>query len=243
MSWRFSSSIALIVDVRDTWDSQRQLSGRRSPGRYDPIVNRRPSRLLGLLGLGALLAQAGHLLIYQLQFGTAAQAVQSQGAHSYFPAFAKTSLGFVAAAVLGSLLLIGVARLFPGRLVVVTSRGPSYLTLLSALFTIQLVSFIVQETIESAASGMAAPSALSLILLGTAGQLPVAVFAALALKWLAVRVDAALLTLRAGLAVTPAARETFSVRPTRPGLVPVPALAQTCPTAYIKRGPPAILSA
>ncbi len=62
---------------------------------------KRPAvRLLGLLGFGALLAQAGHLIAYQLEFGAAAQAVQSQGAHAYFPGLAKTSLGLVATATL-----------------------------------------------------------------------------------------------------------------------------------------------
>jgi hypothetical protein len=206
-------------------------------------VNRPSLRLLGLLAFGALLAQAGHLLAYQLEFGAAAQTVQSQGAHGYFPAFAKTGLGFVAAAALGSLLLIGIARLLPGRPVVVISRGPSYIKLLSALFTIQLIAFIAQETTEALVAGTAVPSGLSLILLGTAGQLPVAVLAALALKRLAVHVGAALLTLRAELVVKLAAGVPVSVLLPLPALVPVPALAETCPTAYIKRGPPAILRA
>jgi hypothetical protein len=206
-------------------------------------VNRPPVRLLGLLAFAALLAQAGHLIAYQLEFGAAAQTVQSQGAHSYFPGFAKTGLAFIAAALLGSLLIIGIAKLLPGRAVVVTSRGPSYMRLLSALFTIQLVCFIAQETIESLAAGAAVPSGLSLILLGSAGQLPVAVIAALALKWLAVRVDAAVLTLRAELAVKLAVGEPVSVLIPLPSLIPVPALHQTCPTAYIKRGPPALLRA
>ncbi len=206
-------------------------------------MNRPPIRLLGLLAFGALLAQAGHLIAYQLEFGAAAQAVQSQGAHAYFPGFAKTSLGIVAALVLGGVLLIGMARLLPGRLVVMTSRGPSYLSLLSILFTIQLASFIAQETIESLAAGEAVPSTLSLIFLGSASQLPVAILAALALKWLAIRVRAALLTLRAELVVR------LSVNPPILQLIPLPerapvaALAGSCPTVYIKRGPPAILRA
>ncbi len=205
---------------------------------------KRPAvRLLGLFGFGALIAQAGHLLIYQLEFGAAAQAVQSQGAHGYFPIFAKTGLGVVAAAVLGSLLVIGIARLFPGRSVVVTSRGPTYISLLAALFTVQLVCFIAQETIESLAAGEAVPSALNLILLGSAGQLPVAIFAALAVKWLAVRVDAALVTLRAELAVRVATGEPISLLMPLPAPVHAPVLAASCPVAYIKRGPPAILRA
>lgn len=200
-------------------------------------------RLLGLLAFGALLAQAGHLIAYQLEFGAAAQAVQSQGAHAYFPGFAKTSLGIVAVLVLGSLLLVGFARLLPGHPVVVTSRGPSYTSLLAILFTIQLGCFIAQEMIESLAAGEAVPSALNLLFLGSLGQLPVAVFAALALKWLAIRVDAALLGLRTELAVELSPIAPSALLLPLPELAPVSALAGSCPIVFIKRGPPAILRA
>jgi hypothetical protein len=206
-------------------------------------VNRPPVRLLGLLAFGALLAQAGHLIAYQIEFGATAQAVQSQGAHSYFPGFAKTSLGIVAVLVLGSLLLIGAARLLPGRPLVVISRGPSYISLLAILFTVQLACFIAQETTESLAAGEAVPSALNLIFLGSAGQLPVAILAALALKWLAIRVEAAVLTLRAEPAVRLSVGAAILQLIPLPELAPVSALAGSCPTVYIKRGPPAILRA
>ena len=211
--------------------------------RYDPLVKRPALRLLGLLGFGALLAQAGHLIVYQLEFGAAAQAVQSQGAHAYFPVVAKSSLGIVAMAVLASVLLIGITRRMPGRATVVINRGPSYINLLSVMFTIQLVCFIGQEMIESLAAGAGAPPGLNLIFLGSVGQLPVAILGALAMKWLAVRVEAAVLTLRAELAVGIASVAPVSLLIPLPELIPVPALAETCPIAYIKRGPPAILRA
>jgi hypothetical protein len=206
-------------------------------------VKRPLGRVLGVTAFGALLAQAGHLIAYQLEFGGAAQTVQSQGAHAYFPGLAKSSLGVVAVALLASLLLVGVARLLPGRPAVITSAGPSYVSLLSILFTTQLVCFMAQETIESLSAGDAVPSLLNLIFLGSAGQLPVAAVAALALKWLAVRVEVALLTLGAELAVRVASVAPVSLLVPRPELVLVPALAECCPTAYIKRGPPAILRA
>jgi hypothetical protein len=102
---------------------------------------------------------------------------------------------------------------------------------------------MVQETIESAITGSPIPSALNLILLGSIGQLPVALLAALALKWLSVRVDAALVVVRTELAVRLALTIPITLLLPVPALVPVPALAETCPTAYIKRGPPAILRA
>ncbi len=200
-------------------------------------------RLIGVLGFGALLAQAGHLLVYQIEFGGAAQAVQSQGAHAYFPALAKSGLGLVAVALIAALLLIGIARLLPGRPVVMTGRGPGYVSLLSILFTVQVVSFMAQETIESAAAHQPVPSVLSLILLGCAGQFPVAALAALAIKWLSVRVDAALLSLGAELAVRFAQAAPVALVIPLPELVAVPVLTEACPSVYIKRGPPAILRA
>jgi hypothetical protein len=194
-----------------------------------------------LVGFGVLLSQLGHLLVYQLEFGSAAQVVQSTGAHAYFPTFAKTSLGIAAAAVLGTLLVIGAARLATGGRMRPIAGGPSYVSLLGALFTIQLASFAVQETVEAMAAGTAIASAPHLLLMGSVGQLPVAIVAALALKWLLVRFEAAVLTIRTGLAST-------RVTVTTPRIVLLPraprvelALAAACPAAYIKRGPPPAL--
>lgn len=198
-------------------------------------------RLLGLLGLGALLSQAGHLLAYQIQFGAAAQAVQSQGAHAYFPVVAKTGLGLGAIAVLGVLLVVGVARLFPGRPAVLTNSGPSYVAVLSTLFTVQLACFVVQEMIEAMVASTGHPSALMLVMMGSISQLPVAALAALAIKWLAVRFEAALITLGDVSSVALGTEAQLPILVPPPTLVLVPALAETCPAAYIKRGPPGFL--
>ncbi|MFI5284240.1 MAG: hypothetical protein ACHQ0J_14075 [Candidatus Dormibacterales bacterium] len=191
-----------------------------------------------LVGFGVLLSQLGHLLVYQLQFGSGAQAVQSSGAHAYFPAFAKTSAGLAAAGVLVSLLIIGAARLATGRPVRALRGGPTYMRLLGALFTIQLVAFAIQETAESIAAGAAIPTAPHLLLLGTVGQLPVAALAALALKWVLVRIESAVLDLRTAVAST---RFVIATLPSEllPRVVSLePALVEACPAAYIKRGPP-----
>jgi hypothetical protein len=152
-----------------------------------------------LVGLAVLLSQLGHLLVYELQFGSAAQAVQSTGAHAYFPTLAKTSLGLAAAAVLASLLVIGAARLVTGGRMRAVGGGPSYVSLLGALFTIQIVAFGLQETAESMAAGIAIATAPHLLLIGSLGQLPVALIAALALKWLLVRFESAVIDLRIAL--------------------------------------------
>jgi hypothetical protein len=149
--------------------------------------------------LGAVAAQAGHLLIYQLLFGAAAQQVQSSGAHVYFPALVKTALGATAAITLGALFLVGLARILGGRI----QRGdaPSFLRLLAALFTIQLAIFVAQESAEAALGGVPGTSVDGLLLLGTLGQLPVAALAAFALRFLLVEVVPALGELRLYLAV------------------------------------------
>jgi hypothetical protein len=190
-----------------------------------------------LVGFGALLAQLGHLLVYQLQFGSAALAVQSTRVHAYFPALVKTSLGLVAAAVLVSLLVIGAARLAAGGRIRAVGSGPSYVSLLGALFTIQLIVFGVQETVESLAAGTPVITAPHLLLMGSVGQLPVAAIAALALKWLLVRFESAITALRVAfsslrLPITPTAMAISAGN--QLDIVVRPVLG----SALAKRGPP-----
>jgi hypothetical protein len=149
-----------------------------------------------LVGFGVLLSQLGHLLVYQLQFGSTARSIQSTGAHAYFPTLVRTSLGLAAAAVLACLLVIGAARLAHGGRVRAVAGAPSYVSLLGALFTIQLVVFGLQETVESMAAGTVVATAPHLLLMGSVGQLPVAALAAVALKWLLVRFESAVTELR-----------------------------------------------
>ena len=166
-------------------------------------MNRSLKTGAALVGFGAALSQLGHLLVYQLQFGTTAQLVQSTGAHAYFPTLVKTSLGLGAAVVLASVLLICFARFVTrvgGRGI---ARGPSYVRLLGALFTIQLMFFALQETVESMAAGTTVASAPHLLLMGSIGQLPVAILGALALKWLLVRFESAVAEIRVALASIP----------------------------------------
>ena len=157
------------------------------------MIRRRAA--LAAIGLGVVGSQAGHLLAYQVRFGAAAQHVQSTGAHSYFPLVARTSLGLAAAALLAGVFLVALARVLTGRRVR-TDPQPSYVGLLAAMFTIQLVLFSVQEVVEAMVAGSSAGSAPQLLLWGTLGQLPVAAIAALALRWLAARVEAAVAGVR-----------------------------------------------
>jgi hypothetical protein len=190
-----------------------------------------------ILLVGMVAAQAGHLLAYQLLFGSAAQQAQSSGAHAYFPTLVKTALGAVAAAGLAGLFVVGLARVLRGR--IQQGSSPSYLRLLAALFTIQLGVFAGQETVEAAVGGGPAYSVDVLLLTGTLGQLPVAAFAAFALRFLLVQ-------------VVPALAEVGSfLQPLRQALGPVAAVApipipidqdllrsRIAASSLRKRGPP-----
>src|SRR5438445_4764816 len=129
--------------------------------------------VLMAVGLGLLGSQAGHLLAYRVRFGTTAMEIQSTGAHSYFPTLARTTFGAAAAVLLAALLLVALARVLTGREVGGGSR-PSYVSLLAALFTIQLAVFAAQEIGEAVVAGAPVASAPLLLLWGTIGQLPVA---------------------------------------------------------------------
>lgn len=153
-------------------------------------------RALILFGLALAGAQAGHLLAYQVRFGAAAQRLQSSGSHAYFPAEVKTALGLAALALLASLLLVAVARAL-ARGPRMRTAGPSYMNLVAALFTLQLLLFAGQEVVESIVAGVPSDSAASLMLWGTVGQLPAAALLAMALRWLWTRVEEAVGRLRA----------------------------------------------
>jgi hypothetical protein len=166
------------------------------------MIGRRQA--LTVAAVGILGSQAGHLLAFQLLFGSAAQHLQSSGAHAYFPLLAKTALGVVAAAVLAGLFVIGLARVVSGRSRVAAGSQSSYVELVALLFTVQLACFIVQEVTEAAIAGTGAASAPYLLLWGTLGQLPVAAVAAIGLRWLWMRFESAVQELRAVLAMVSA---------------------------------------
>lgn len=201
-------------------------------------MNRPLTRLLAVLGFGVVASQAGHLVVYQVEFGPSALAVQSEGAHAYFPLLAKVGFGLAASGLLAALLLIGVTRLMSATPATRVLASPDYFKLLSLLFTFQIACFVVQETFESIAAGEAAPSAIDLILTGAVGQLPVAALTALALKWLATRFETALLSFGSTVSAISALLVAPEVLQPRWLVVAQPALVETCPSVYTKRGPP-----
>lgn len=188
-------------------------------------------RVAAVLGLAIAGSQAGHLLAYELRFGAAAQQLQSSGAHAYFPAAAKTFLGAAALALLAALFVVGFARLATGR-TIDRHSAPSLLRLLAALYTLQLTFFLVQESVEGSPVG-------DLLLWGLLAQLPVALLAAVALRWL-------LATLGPALAAIvqrcePALRLETAPVVVWPTAVPVAVVVVDSPLAgpITRRGPPA----
>lgn len=187
------------------------------------------------LALGVMASQAGHLVAYQLRFGAAASQIQSSGAHAYFPGLVKTGIGLAAAFLLLALLAIGMARVIASR-PLEGARAPDLLRLVAMLFCLQLACFIVQETVEVAA-GAPSTTAPALLLWGTAGQLPVALVAALALRWLAVRLGPAVEQLLAP--ASPALRLTpVFVSVAVSSVATVPIAAQHLTADFNRRGPP-----
>jgi hypothetical protein len=105
------------------------------------------------------------------------------------------------------------------------------------MYTVQLACFGVQETVEALAGGGHPMSAPLLLLWGTAGQLPVALAATLALRWLLGRVSPALAALR--LPATPA-YERAGLTLVLPALAFAtrPVLARVVIAIHPRRGPP-----
>jgi len=197
---------------------------------------------LAALALGLLGSQAGHLLAYQLRFGGAAHQIQSTGAHAYFPLVAKTALGAVAAGLIAGLLLVGLARLLSGRRVRSDSE-PSFISLLAILFSLQLATFAAQEIVEGLVGGTSLMSAPDLLLWGTLGQLPVALIAASALRWLSARVESAVGLIRD--VVRAALRKARATSPAATPAHAAPDLAllisRVAGSSLAKRGPPSSL--
>ncbi len=206
------------------------------------IVAVRGSRVaLTVLGAGVVGSQAGHLLAYQLRFGSAAQHLQSSGAHAYFPFVARTALGAVAVTLLMAIFIIGLARLLAAGSRTRSRTGPKYIELLAALFTLQLACFVTQEVGEALVAGTTVDSAAHLLLWGTLGQLPVAVLASIALGWLWTRFASAVHDLRSVLTTAPfqhaPTQLAYAVWPVSIGSL----LAQVAGGSLGKRGPPSSL--
>lgn len=140
---------------------------------------------LGLLALGALFAEPGHVVAYWLH--RPAEALPGDPAHAYFLPTLEGVLAVIAAGLLAALMLLALARLLAGRRARRPAGGGASLAVLfTCLLAVQMAVFLVQEGLEA----HAAPG-LATVALGLLGQQPVALAVALALRWLSARVPAA----------------------------------------------------
>jgi hypothetical protein len=133
--------------------------------------------------------------------------------------------------------VVGLARVLRGR--VQQGSSPSYLRLLAVLFTIQLAVFAGQESIETAVGGGPAYSVDVLLLTGTLGQLPVAAFAAFALRFVLAQVVPALA--EAGWFLEPLRQPFSPVAALAPIPIPIDEnllRSRVATSSVRKRGPP-----
>lgn len=199
------------------------------------------SRLRGLPVVLAILAgsQLGHAIVYYARFGTSAASVQATGVHSYLPALTAGLSAVTGAVIMATLLVVAAARsLAPGPSVRRFRATLRFFDLLPALFAVQLLVFMGQESIESLVAGGHLPSLLELLFWGAFGQLPAAAVAAVALSWLLARLESAWAVLVEGVArLLGAPAPLPPARPARPER-PVLRLASVFPAAFLKRGPP-----
>jgi hypothetical protein len=159
----------------------------------------------GVLLVAALsvpLAQVGHVLAYGLRIPTG-------GAHAYFPFLFQTTGAFMGTGLLAALAVLVLARLLSGE---VARRKPwSFALLACGLLSGQLAVFMLQETLESHATISTGGLAIGLL-----AQQPVALAAALALRWLSARVGPA-------LEAVAGARRPMALSAPMPLLTPAPA--------------------
>jgi hypothetical protein len=124
------------------------------------------------------LAQLGHLVAFGFR-------VSSTGAHWYFPSAVSVAGALIGAGLVAALALLVLASLVSGA---VPRRRPwSFALLFSGLLAAQVTFFLVQEGLEAHTIPGTATLAIGLL-----SQQPVALVAALALRWLSARLGPAL---------------------------------------------------
>jgi hypothetical protein len=190
------------------------------------------------------LSEVGHTLTFVARYGAPGLELQTVGVHGYFPTALRLSVAGVGVALLAAVCLLGLGRLLLGRgLGLTPTGGQPFLSLLLVAAVVQIDVYVVQETVETLLSGEPYTFATlgSILAWGLAGQVPVAAAGALGLRWLSVRLEAALDGIRGAF--------QLSIRLLRPVLPPpvrsrpprrsrARLLGQQAAAAFAKRGPP-----
>lgn len=144
----------------------------------------RVRRLLVVAVVALPLSQLGHALAAYIRYG----ALLAPGrAHAYFAADLEASAALLGGALLAALAIVGGARRLSGA--PLRGRGWPLGWLFLGLAGLQLELYLAQELLEGATT-------IDVALRGLAGQLPVAAVAAVALRWLSVRLGPAVRRLR-----------------------------------------------
>jgi hypothetical protein len=142
----------------------------------------RPLLVVALVALP--LSQLGHALAAYLRYGAP---LAPGRAHAYFSADLEVSAVVLGGALLAALAIVGGARRLSGA--PLRGRGWPLGWLFLGLGAFQLELYLVQELVEGSTT-------FDVALRGLAGQLPVAAVAAVALRWLSVRLGPAARRLR-----------------------------------------------
>jgi hypothetical protein len=205
---------------------------------------RRPGRklLAGALLLGLLLSQPGHALGYLVEYGSRSFALQSQGVHAYFPTAIHLSFELLATIGVVAGAVLGLGRLAVGRALGLESeRRLRAIDLILVLAIVQVNAFFFQEVTETLAAHAALDTQwLLATLVGAAtGQLPIAIAAGLLLSYCAVRLRVAIQALRHAPSLVVWSPDPLQLAPVSFATSARSSfLAQACPLAFRKRGPP-----
>lgn len=144
----------------------------------------RARRLLLIAACALPLSQVGHALATYLRYG--ALLAPGRG-HSYFAADLEASVTVLGGALLAALAIVASARRMTGS--PLRGRGWPLGWIFLGLASLQLELYLVQELAEGSTT-------LDVAVRGLIGQVPVAAVAAMALRWLSIRLGPAVRRLR-----------------------------------------------
>jgi hypothetical protein len=193
--------------------------------------------------IGLPLSELGHVAVYLARYGEAGLTLQTQGIHGYFPQLLGLSVSLMGALLLAALVFGGLGRVALSRGMGLNPRsGQPPLAMFVVAAAVQLAVYVLQETVETLLIGRSLDVwwLVQMLAWGMAGQVPIAMLAAVGMTWLSIRFDAGVSTLRSLWQ----ACQAWLVPPPvfTAGWSPVPdaAVRRTAlpRTAHQKRGPP-----
>lgn len=204
-------------------------------------IDRRHALSVAVL-LGLVLSQPGHVLAYVAHYGLPGFMRSFGGIHAYLPVLLQLTTGGLGLALLLGLLVLGVGRLALGRALGRRAEpGLSLLHLFLVAGAVQVDVYVIQETVEAMLGGSLLDGrvVVSMLLWGVAGQLPLALLAAFAVRWLWVRLRQTVEAVRCDLASAPPPPGAVAIALPAVRLDRESPLARVVLAALWDRGPPA----